>query len=424
MIEFKSLILVKQRPIVKKFAMITMGTLLVFFFMLFLPWQQTVKGIGTLTALDPVQRDYKISATVDGFIEKFYVKENQWVAKGDKLFRMRDLDANYENRLITIREKSILNYENKVSKVKNLEENLNSQENIFKIGIEIHDKKITQLKNSLTALQEQKIALKNKNKIELINYKRTQSLFKDGIESQRELELKEGSYLNTNAAYKKISADLENTNHDLEIAKKEKIRFIDETNLKINTMRNTILTTKNIANTLKQNIEKESTNLSRYLSGDIVAKSDGYVIKVYQNDQNKLIKKGESVLFFSPVVTQRAILLRISDLNMPLIKEGLKSRILFYGWPAMQISGWPKISHGTYAGIIKSIEQTSYEKGIYYAVIMEDPNETKWPDSKDLKIGTQATIWVRLDTVSIWYEIWRLMLSQPPKMVTVPKGNL
>jgi len=424
MIEFKSLTMVEQRPIVKKFVMITMGIFMVFFLMLFLPWQQTVKGVGTLTALDPTQRDYKISATVDGFIEKFYVKENQWVKKGDKLFRMRDLDADYESRLITIREKSMLNYENKVSLIKNLKENLVHQEDIFKTGIEIYDKKITQLKNSLTALQEQKIAFKNKNKIELINYKRAQSLFKDGIESQRDLELKEGSYLNTNASYKKISADLENIRHDLEIAKKEKIKFMAETNLKINTMKNTILSTQNIANTLKQNIEKESTNLSRYLSGDVVAKSDGYVIRIYQNDQNKLIKKGEKVLYFSPLVTQRAILLRISDLNMPLMKEELQARILFYGWPAMQISGWPKITHGTYAGIIKSIERTSYEKGVYYAVITEDGNETKWPDGKHLKIGTQATVWVRLATVSIWYEIWRLMLSQPPKMITASEGKL
>jgi len=389
--------------------------------MLFLPWQQTVHGIGTLTALDPTQRDYHIVATVDGFIEEFYVQENQFVKKGDKLFRMRDLDADYQNRLISIREKSIQKYKNEMVKLKNLQESLKGQQKIFKIGVEIYDKKIAQLENSLIALKEREVALKNRSEIEKINYQRSQSLYKDGIESKRDLELKQSRYLSTKAEYQKAITDIKNILHELDIAKKEQTKFISEMALKINTIENSILTTQNFANTLKQNIEKESTSLSRYLSRDIVAKSDGYVIRIYQNDKNRLIKKGENVLSFSPIVTQRAILLKVSDFNMPLIKEGLKTRIIFYGWPALQISGWPKITHGTYGGVIVSIERTSYEKGVYYALIVEDPDEAPWPSSKNLKIGTQASVWVQLSTVSIWYELWRLMFSLPPKMVNPSK---
>jgi len=419
--QFKALRLVEQSPFVRKFVFVTLSIIAVFVLMLFLPWQQTVHGVGTLTALDPTQRDYHIVATVDGFIEEFYVKENQFVKKGEKLFRMRDLDADYQNRLVSIREKSIQKYENEMVKLKNLQESLKSQQKVFRIGVEIYDKKIAQLENSLMALREREVALKNRNRIEAINYQRSKSLYQDGIESKRDLELKESIYLSTKAEYQKVLADIKNTLHALDIAKKERTKFISEMELKINTIENSILTTKNFANTLKQNIEKESTSLSRYLSRDIVAKSDGYVIRIYQNDKNRLIKKGENVLYFSPVVTQRAIRLKVSDFNMPLIKEGLKTRIIFYGWPALQISGWPKITHGTYGGIIKSIERTSHEKGAYYALIVEDPDDTPWPSSDNLKIGTQASVWVRLSTVSIWYELWRLMVSQPPKMVNPPK---
>ncbi|MDF1879475.1 hypothetical protein JHD46_07475, partial [Sulfurimonas sp. SAG-AH-194-C20] len=64
----------------------------------------------------------------------------------------------------------------------------------------------------------------------------------------------------------------------------------------------------------------------------------------------------------------------------------------------------------------------TYEKGAYYAIITEDANRSKWPSNQHLKIGTQSSIWVRLATVPIWYEIWRLMFALPPNM-TLEKLN-
>lgn len=89
--QFRALKLVEQNIFVRKFVFITFSIISIFILMLFLPWQQTVRGVGTLTALDPTQRDYYVVATVDGFIEEFYVQENQFVKKGDKLFRKKIL---------------------------------------------------------------------------------------------------------------------------------------------------------------------------------------------------------------------------------------------------------------------------------------------------------------------------------------------
>ncbi len=424
MAEFKSLELVRQHPVVRRYVRITLGIFAVFFLILLLPWEQTAKGVGTLTAFDPRERDYRISATVDGFIDTFYVKENQFVKKGDKLFRMRDLDAEYENRLLSIRQKSIQKHENTLLKLKNLKENLESQNRVYRVGIEIYDKKIAQLKNLQLALKEQGVVVKNKRALESSNYKRSKVLFTNGTESRRDLELKHNSYLNTKAQYQKIVAEIKNIAYDLEIAKDEKRKFINETEQTINSIKNSILTTENMEKTLKQNIDSESTTISRYMSRDVLAKSDGYVVRIYLNDQNRLVKRGEEILYFSPIVTQRAIRMKVSDFNMPLMKEGLKARIIFYGWPALQISGWPKIKHGTYAGIIRNIERTAHEENVYYAVIVEDPDEEPWPSNESLRIGTQASLWIRLSVVNIWYEIWRLMVAQPPKMVHPAKDDL
>ncbi len=272
--------------------------------------------------------------------------------------------------------------------------------------------------NQLLYFKEQLHTLTNKKEIEERNYKRTQTLFADGLESQRTLELKRNTFYASIAQLIKIKIEIKNQTNALKILNNEQMKLQDEMQLAINKAKEKMLDTQNRAKSLKQNLQRDETAISRYKSRVMHAKSDGYVLQIYQNDKNKLIKKGEDILYFSPNVTQRAIRLKVADFHMPLMKKGLKSRIIFYGWPAMQISGWPKISHGTYAGIVYSIERSAHEDGAYYVVITEDTEDVPWPSAQNLKIGTQATVWIKLSTVTIWYEIWRLMMAQPPKMVT------
>jgi len=424
MYRYKVLKCIHLRPFVGYYVRISLVFFLVVFALMFLPWQQTVKGIGTLTAFNPVERNYKIAATIDGFIDNIYVKENQFVKKGERLFSMKDLDDTYEKRLLSI----LQQYQNTLDNTKeshiNIEDNLKQQKNSIKMGIEVFDTKLLQFQNRLKALHQQQKALINQYEIEKINYKRAQKLFKDGIESKRDLELKKYSTLKTEAKVEKITIDIENIYNDINITQKEKIRFENESELKLNTIQNKLLSIQNSMNKLQQAIDKSSVTLSRYLSKEIVAKSDGHVMRIYQVDQNKFIKKGEEILYFSPKVHERSILLKVPIFNMPLIKKGLKVRILFYGWPSLFISGWPDIAHGTYGGVIKSIEQASHEKGLYYAVIVEDKEDAPWPAEENLRIGTESSIWVRLQVVPIWYELWRLLAAQPPKMVELPEATL
>ncbi|HIP20270.1 MAG TPA: biotin/lipoyl-binding protein [Sulfurimonas sp.] len=420
MYNFTVLESLEQHPIVKKFLLITAAIILVFFLMLFLPWQQTVAGEGTLTALDPIQRDYEIAATINGFIEEIYVKENEFVKKGDPLFKMIDLDAQYQQSLSSIKKQSNQKYDNEVIKLKHLKENLQSLYRITQVTLEIYDKTINQVKNSLQALSAQKLAISNQKEIDHINYTRIKVLYEEGIESKRQLELRYTQYLQTDAQFQKILLDIQNATSELAITKQKRENFEHKNRVKINSFKNDILITQNLLNTLKQNIKRDTINLSRYQKREVLAKSDGYVVRIYLNDKNRLIKKGENILYFSPIVTQRAIRVKVSDFHMPLIKVGLKTRIIFYGWPSLQISGWPKIQHGTYAGVITAIERSSYQKGAYYAIITEDhaDGESLWPSNEHLKIGTQASLWVRISTVPIWYEIWRILSAQPPKMIT------
>jgi len=421
---FNALKYVDVASFVERYISITLTIIIVFVAILWLPWQQTVKGIGTVTTLNPDERNYDIVSTIDGFIESIDVKENQYVKKGDKLFSMKDLDSSYKERLSGI----VQEYHNRLQNTKesyvNLKDNFQQQQKSMEIGIEVYDAKIIQFQNRIQALKQQQKALKNQYKIETINYQRSQRLFKDGIESKRTLEVKKFKALETEAKVEKITIDIKNIYKDLDITEKEKIRFINESELKLNNIQNKMLNTKSTINTLQQNINNSSVTLSRYLTKEVNAKTNGYIMRIYEAEQNRFLKKGEKIMSFSPDVTKRAIRLKVPIFNMPLIKKGLKVRIVFHGWPALNISGWPHITHGTYGGIIKSIERTSHEKGFYYALVTEDPEDYAWPDGNNLRIGTESTLWVRLQTVYIWYELWRIFSVQPPNMLNLPEEKL
>lgn len=414
---FHSLEKLQVNPLVKKIWLFSSIVVSLLIMALFLPWQQTVQGEGVVIAYDPTQRDYPVLATMDGFINEFYVNENQFVKKGTKLFTMVDLDKEYLNKLKIIEGSSKDQYNNSKIQINNYQDTKKNLDQYLAVGLNVYQQKYEQTKNKIDSLKLKKISLEKKHEIEKSNYERTKLLHADGIESKRNLEVRENSYIEANVELKKISIDLDIEQNDLDILVNEREKFLKETENKIKLLDNDTLSSKNTLQSLGQSVQTNSVNVSRYTSGEVIAEKDGYVVRIFQNDKNKLIKMSERILHFAPKVTTKSLLLKVSDFNMPLIKEGLPVRIMFYGWPALQISGWPEIRFGTFAGIIKRVEQTSREKGFYYAQIVEDPKEP-WPKGDSLRIGTQATVWARLETVPIWYQIWRLMNALPPKMVT------
>ncbi|WP_304543479.1 HlyD family secretion protein [Sulfurimonas microaerophilic] len=407
---------VELSPVVKKIWIFSFTIVLILFSMLFLPWQQTVKGKGSIIALDPTQRDYSILAPVDGFVEKFYVGENQFVKKGESLFKMVDLDTNYLHKLEQIEQNLEHQIENTTFEIKNLEKQHHQTQNYLEHGLEVYEEKVKQVQNKIKSLEFKKVSLEKNHEIEKANYERIKTLYNEGIESKRTFEKVENSYIKANAEFKKIDLDIEIEKKNMGILEKEKAKFLSQTTNKLHTIENTTLTVKSKLKNLNQQLSTQSIAIERYKNAEVIAQKDGYVVRVFKNDKNRYLKKGEEILHFSPSVTQKALRLKVSDFNMPLIKEGLPVRIMFYGWPALQISGWPKIQFGSFSGIVKKVEHISHEQGYYYAYVVEDPKEP-WPKGDELRIGTQASAWVRLSTVPIWYQLWRLMNALPPQMV-------
>jgi adhesin transport system membrane fusion protein len=410
---------VELSPFVKKAKTITFAILLFILFMLFLPWEQTTKGEGELIAYNPSERDYTIHAPISGFIKSYAIEEDKFVKEGDLLFEMQDLDSEYLPKLedigndINIERNNVQNTLNILAQQKN-----NLQSNLT-TGLEIHERKIAQIEDSLRTLTNKQKEVQNNYEVTKSNYERIKLLFSEGIESKRSFELANNEYVKLTALLDTTGINIQRESKSLQIQKKEKDSFQMRQENAIKSMQNQIIASENRLKTLDKEMTNASINISRNANANVYATKDGYPLRVLKNDKDRFVKQGDALIHFAPKVTKRVLLIKIKAIDMPLIKQGLNARIQFYGWPSLQVSGWPKITYGTFGGIIDKIDPIAHEAGAFYAYIVEDPKDP-WPDDEVLKVGTRATAWIRLSTVQIWYEIWRLHNAMPLKMIKSP----
>ena len=166
---------------VEKFWYISVVISVVVFAFLFLPWQQTVKGKGIISAYDPTQRPYAISATINGFIDEFHVEENQFVKKGELLFTMVDLDRKYSTKLNNIEKKSQEQLQNTQKQILLSKEKKENLKEYLAIGLKVYAQKLAQTEDKIRSLKLKKVSLEKKHEIEKLNFERVKLLYQDGI---------------------------------------------------------------------------------------------------------------------------------------------------------------------------------------------------------------------------------------------------
>ena len=83
--QFKTVKNLTHRPHYKILNKIILSVSILGVFILFLPWTQNISGSGAVTTLKPDQRPQTIHTAIAGRIEKWYVKEGDYVKKGDTI---------------------------------------------------------------------------------------------------------------------------------------------------------------------------------------------------------------------------------------------------------------------------------------------------------------------------------------------------
>ncbi|MEZ5009544.1 MAG: HlyD family efflux transporter periplasmic adaptor subunit [Chitinophagales bacterium] len=388
---------------------------------LFLPWTQNINTKGYVTSRSPEQRTQSIQSVIAGKIDKWYVKEGDFVAKGDTIVFISEVKTEYfdpnilerTSEQIAAKSQSIEAYDQKVIA-------LNNQYKAMKEGLNLKREqirnKIIQGKNKIKMDSIDLTALKTNIQITNNQLDRTKELYDKGLKSLTELQEKEYKVQEETAKVnvqvnKLINQKNEVINLEIELAAIEQ-EYADKMSKSISEMQTAVSSKlESIAATAK--LQNQLSNYSeRQKYYYIIAPQSGYITKTIKKGIGEIIKEGDDVTTIVPSNYDLAVELYVRPQDIPLLKIGGPVNLRFDGWPAIVISGWPESSSGVFTGNVVAIDRFISTNGNYRVLVSPEEDTKAWPEF--LSFGTGVRAFILLNKVPVWYEIWRQLNGFPP----------
>ncbi|WP_281988727.1 HlyD family secretion protein [Aquimarina aggregata] len=387
---------------------------------LFLPWTQNISGNGYLTTLKPDQRPQTIQSPIPGKIEKWYVKEGDFVSKGDTILFVSEIKNEYfdpnlvarTGQQIKAKSMSVTSYEGKVKALENQAAALVNERSL----------KLKQAKNKLLQsklkVQSDSInfeAAKTNITIAERQYNRVVQLEKEGLKALTDVEEKRLKLQETQAKLISQENKLLASKNEIINAQVEINRIRAEYTDKISKSQSDRFTAQSNQFDAEAQVTKLENQYTNYeMRNDlyyIKAPQSGYINKALRSGVGETFKEGDKLVSIMPSVYDLAVETYVKPLDLPLVHIGEKIRIQFDGWPAIIFSGWPNVSYGTYGGKVVAIETFISDNGKYRILIAPDPDDHEWPK---IQIGSGANTMALLEDVPIWFELWRKLNGFPP----------
>jgi multidrug efflux pump subunit AcrA (membrane-fusion protein) len=184
-----------SRPHYKVLNKILVGFLIVVVLFLFLPWTQNIPGNGNVTTLMPNQRPQTIQSLISGRIEKWYVREGDFVKKGDTILFISEIKEDYLDPNLVENTKAQLNakqqsVESYGGKVNSLSNQIVAIERERKLKFEQAKNKVKQSYLKITSDSMDLAAVETQLKIAKTQFNRAVQLNKEGLKPLTEVEEK------------------------------------------------------------------------------------------------------------------------------------------------------------------------------------------------------------------------------------------
>lgn len=419
--QFKSVRTLESKVHYKILNKIIVGISILGIAMLFLPWTQNISGSGAVTTLKPNQRPQSIQSVISGRIEKWYVQEGDFVQKGDTILFISEIKEDYMDpnlvqntkNQVDAKKNAVNSYE---SKVESLENQLKAIEAEKNLKLEQAYNKIKQAHLKIKSDSIDLVAAHTQLKIATTQFNRAVKLNSEGLKPLTDVEEKKLKLQETEAKIINQENKLLTSKNDLINAKVEINRIKAEYAEKVSKSQSDKFTALSSQYDTKAQVKKLENQYANYsIRNDmyyIKAAQSGYINRALQSGIGETVKEGTAIVTIMPAAYEIAVETYVEPIDLPLIHRGEKVRVWFDGWPTIVFTGWPDISYGTFGGTIVAIENFISPNGKYRVLIAPDKEEAKWP--KELSIGSGAQTLALLDTVPIWFEIWRILNGFPP----------
>lgn len=419
--KYQSFLILKNYSPGKIFKRICIIMFCIFLGIIFLPWTQTVIAKGYITTLKPGQRPQTVNSIIAGRIEAWFVKEGDYVNKGDTIMFISEIkDQYFDPKLLDRTEAQIkskeLTVQSYMDKVKSLDNQADALLKTKRLKIEQAKNYIIQSKLKIKSDSIDLVAAKTNYSIAKKQFERMEELYKDGLKSltdleARKLKLQETESKMINAENKLISSKNELINAKVELSSIEN-QYADKL-AKTEAEKYAALSSMYDAEAIVTKMQNEYMNYSvRKGMYYLTAPQNGYITKVLKTGIGETIKEGEEILSIMPFDYQLAVEMYVKPADLPLIKKGQSVRFLFDGWPSVAFSGWPNLSFGTFGGKVLATDNFISDNGKFRVLVIPDKNDVPWPSA--LRVGSGAKAMALLNDVPIWYEIWRRFNGFPP----------
>jgi multidrug resistance efflux pump len=390
-----------------------------------LPWTQNIRSNGKITTLRPEQRPQTINSIIAGRIETWFVKDGDFVNKGDTIVVISEVkDGYFDPQLINRtqqqiknKELSVVSYEQKVSA---LDQRIDALIETSQLKLQQAKIKYRQARLKITADSIEFQAAETNYDITKDQLTRFEKLLNQGLKSQTEVETRRMAMQRAQASMISAQQKLLQSRNDLIDAKVEvrstEAKYRDEI-AKAESEKMSAMTNMYDAEVDVTKLQSQAAGYSirngNYL---ILAPQDGYVTKILSSGIGETIKAGQELATIMPLNYDLAVEMYIRPMDYPLVRKGQSVRMQFDGWPAIIFSGWPNNSFGTFGGTVFAIDNFSSENGMFRILIAPDKKDHPWP--KALRVGGGVNAMLLLKDVAIGYELWRNINGFPPDFYT------
>ncbi len=404
------------RTFIKIFA----GLHVLLLIIMFLPWTQNIRARGFVTSLRPDQRPQTVHTIIAGRIEKWFVQEGDYVAKGDTILYISETKDDYldpnllarTDQQIKAKEMTQQSYDQKVMA---LENQVSALTDMQRLKGQQALNKLKQAKLKITADSIEYEAAKTNYQIAEKQLKRMEQLHKEGLKSLTDLETRTLKLQETQAKLIAYESKLLSSQNELINAQIELSAIHSEYQDKLAKTRSE----KYSALSNSYNADAEITKLqNQYMNYSvrnrlyyILAPQNGYITQAIQTGLGETIKEGAEIVSIMPADYDLAVEMYVKPIDLPLLKKGQEVRFMFDGWPAIIFSGWPNVSYGTFGGKIVAIDNFTSENSKYRILVAPDEQDIPWPEA--IRIGSGANGIALLQDVPIWYELWRQINGFP-----------
>jgi membrane fusion protein, adhesin transport system len=368
--------------------------------LLLMPWQQAALGTGRVIAFAPQEREQPVEAPLSARIEAWLVQEGQRVEAGDPLVELRDNDPALLGRLEQTLEVGEGQTGTLQAQVRSYEAKLAAEE-------AARDLVVAEYAAKVAGLERKQLGAETEADVERIQSDRLATLAAEGIASQRDADL-------GRMKRDKAKADLAAMEREIEAARQALGKARADAEAKIASVGAELEAARaKLAEQQQKQLDLE-VKVSRQEAQLVRAPRDGVVLRLHGGPGGGQVDAGDVLLTLVPEASSRAVELWVDGNDMPLVKEGEQVRLLFEGWPALQVVGFPGADAGTYAGRVAFVDATDDGEGRFRVVALPDPTAPPWPDAQRLRQGVRAKGWVLLGQVSLGYELWRRINGFPP----------